>query len=976
MAIAAGQAARIGRQRRGAHGCRTQRNIAEQYRRIQTVVARAKDIARRPARQRAGGGGAAGQPVLCAVRIIDRENHRRAGEIAGIKPGGPWRPVQREIPSQRPGAGIEAVCVLQLGGGQRLAARAAGQTRGGAVPETAQDHPAIEVEAQRRQIWQIGKSVPGRQRLLSADQPAERGAARSGHAVGAGGIAIGDATQGAVLHPDQPAQGDRAIRGDVDVAMGMGIGDLSGRGADQPARHDLDPDTVGEAQVPQRHRPVDDPVVITNEPTPGQRWRPVNIAVIAIDSYVGDTVLNGADVIADQPPHRIAIAQNCALHPGVADRAQILRRQHPAPIERNFGIGHAQISDQRGIGQFIEHPARVIIAVHHQPVDRVAIAIQRACEAVDRRKSRQALAVAVPVGGAAGVDVIHQNEARRHQIVRGDALHAVNIGQLIGIGVAAIAAERAQEIAAAGIDREISGIEGGEAAANLLPAAIGHGEIADIDTAQCAGGHRAIGVEIETAILRDDRCVQHDIVVSPKAQLIGRGPGQRLIDGDIARIRAAGVGVQRDIARLQIGHQRRRRHRAGDGDIRRVQQQGAGFACGRPQIGQTGVAQILMAGDFGKAAIPAIGAAPRRDLPRHIGQDLGPQDHPAAVARAAAIGADPGGGIDGQRIGGHQIAAALIIAADADAAARAARQPVGAERGTAERNGLTGDRDVAARGGARRTAGRRRNIHPPRDPHRPARAAAEHDGARLPADALRRNHAGHVDRLARGLPRGGGLQLDPATIGDDAPGIADRGAGVIARGQRHLQKSIPGQVERGAFARAEPHPAHRHRDRARILDRAAQKRGIAAGEDADRPGIADACAAATARKAEPPVQEIGVADGQGRGDETAGVHRAIRADGDAVGVDDKDLTIAAQAAVDLGAGRAGHSVQDRRSGARLDIGHRIAGADRIIAPVHHRAVGALGHHHRPCRGGGNADIALGDHPALRQDHRLRRDRQR
>src|SRR5689334_9819843 len=95
----------------------------------------------------------------------------------------------------------------------------------------------------------------------------------------------------------------------------------------------------------------------------------------------------------------------------------------------------------------------------------------------------------VPGCGGAGVNVVGEYKARAlggaanlNGSQATDALQAIDVGDLVGVGGSPIAAEQARERAAA--DAEVIGLEGRQVCRDLIPIAALENEGADVD---CAG---------------------------------------------------------------------------------------------------------------------------------------------------------------------------------------------------------------------------------------------------------------------------------------------------------------------------------------------------------------------------------------------------------------------------------------------------------------------------------------------------------
>ena len=153
--------------------------------------------------------------------------------------------------------------------------------------------------------------------------------------------------------------------------------------------------------------------------------------------------------------------------------------------------------------------------------------------------------------------------------------------------------------------------------------------------------------------------------------------------------------------------------------------------------------------------------------------------------------------------------------------------------------------------------------------------AAEDDVAALSTDRLRFDGPRHVDRLARHVARGRRCQLYRASIRRNAATVADQRLRAFILGRyRDLQEAIAGNIERCALARTQPHLAQGYIDGARVRDRPADQRHVAAAVYGDGAGIGNVLRRAIASEGPFAGHEITVRDAKCGGDEGAGVDRA------------------------------------------------------------------------------------------------------
>ena len=149
----------------------------------------------------------------------------------------------------------------------------------------------------------------------------------------------------------------------------------------------------------------------------------------------------------------------------------------------------------------------------------------------------------IPVGRSGSVDVVGQRVALTHHAAAAHALHAVDVGKLVGGAAGAVATERADEAAAG--NTEIVGAETRQVAGYLAPDTGLQIEGADVDRRR--GGNAVDRRERETAIGTGDRRVDGDVVVGVQREGAGAGPGDGADHGDVAGVRAAAAGSLRDV---------------------------------------------------------------------------------------------------------------------------------------------------------------------------------------------------------------------------------------------------------------------------------------------------------------------------------------------------------------------------------------------------------------------------------------------
>ena len=339
-----------------------------------------------------------------------------------------------------------------------------------------------------------------------------------------------------------------------------------------------------------------------------------------------------------------------------------------------------------------------------------------------------------------------------------------------------------------------------------------------------------------------------------------------------------------------------------------------------------------------EAAIAAHRAAHRADDAGEIGEAVRPHDQRAAIAAAGSVGLDRGAAHRDVR-GVPRRPGAVQIAADMHCAA------AGRARGVDP--GVVGDCDVMsadvdeAAGLAVAVAGsgdRAAHIHI-------AVAAVDHDFAVLQPGAGRGDDAGVVDHRAGDVRRCAcGHDHTAAIVGLDRAGVGDACLAVIGLAGRCrdgvAQQIVAVEIDREGARAAEHHGAGIGLDQALIVDDRARQDDGAAIAGADR-ALVDDRGTGAAAEAETAIGEVAVRNVRRRGEEAADIHLRAAAEQDAVAVDQPDLAVGQNAAIDRGWRRADDAIERDRSRARLVEAHRTAGRDRKTVPVDQRAIGRL-----------------------------------
>ncbi|MNU87391.1 hypothetical protein D3C71_771730 [compost metagenome] len=390
-----------------------------------------------------------------------------------------------------------------------------------------------------------------------------------------------------------------------------------------------------------------------------------------------------------------------------------------------------------------------------------------------------------------------------------------------------------------------------------------------------------------------------------------------------------------------------------DAQIGRVDQQQARLALGRAHVHRTGQADVLLAGDFGKAAVAALCAATRRQAAGKGRGVVGPHRDVAAVALDKRIGLERGARryLDGGRLAAERSRAIVrghAQAAQCNLAATGGARDVDG-RAAGHVHVFAGDDDLAALL-ARAHA---RGVDRAGDLDGAGVAARQHDLAVLHADRLGADDAVGVDHVvdhaldgACGHQDRAAVRADDATVRDQggyrlAAGVlgqfADRGRGVKA------EQPVALEVDRDGLGARQGHAAQLGFDHARVAHRRRHQRGQAAVLDADRAFVDDRGVGLGRGLVELVVagQEVLVADVRRGGDQTAHVDARTLAEHHAVRVHQHHRAVGVQAAEDRRGVIADHAVQRDALAAGLTEVDRLVGADAEVFPVDDRLAGRL-----------------------------------
>ena len=446
------------------------------------------------------------------------------------------------------------------------------------------------------------------------------------------------------------------------------------------------------------------------------------------------------------------------------------------------------------------------------------------------------------------------------------------------------------------------------------------------------------------------RGIDGDIVVGDERETVGaqrrqgrsyrnvteaRGVGRRDADG-----RTAAGGADADIAREQAGPDLVRRNvpaAGGDGDVDRIEQPIAGAAEGRTRVDEQGTDVEDASGSLDATAVAAELTTARTDDARGLreGSDVvyvGPEDDFAAHTDATRGGVDKRARGHGDEARLRQRAAALPLAADADAAA--AELAVGEQRRMIEkRDGRRDDRDIATlpcRGGGVDEAALLHSV-----------GGTEIDAAAVLRDTGSDDLAGIADDARGEFIVGLGGDDDLATgRAHDAAVVDER---LHARGVDEQAGDAGGgiEVEADGFAGGEDDRARLGHDQARVTDFRREERDVAAERAADRALVEDHTRRALAAEVQASREEVRVTDRERRGDEGADVDAGVRTEVDALRIDEEDLAVGLDAAEHPAGVRADDAIEDRGRRRWLREPDGRITPDVEVLPVDDRAVGTL-----------------------------------
>ena len=217
-------------------------------------------------------------------------------------------------------------------------------------------------------------------------------------------------------------------------------------------------------------------------------------------------------------------------------------------------------------------------------------------------------------------------------------------------------------------------------------------------------------------------------------------------------------------------------------------------------------------------------------------------------------------------------------------------------------------------------------------------AAVRQDGALACAQE---NLAAHVDRAAGA--QGSGVP-DQGAGDADAPGRAQYGTQVgrlAISGEGHAHSGRAGIQQLHGLSRGQDDFTIRRGDRAFVADLRAHQDHLAATGGGDDALIEDAADVGCGLEVEAAGEEVGVAHPEAAGDEGGSIDRARGADEDSSGIDQPDLAVGLELAVDQAGVGAQHAVEYAAAGGRLHELHEFMGIDAELLPVEY-APGGIG----------------------------------
>ncbi len=245
------------------------------------------------------------------------------------------------------------------------------------------------------------------------------------------------------------------------------------------------------------------------------------------------------------------------------------------------------------------------------------LSVEPAAEGGGQAADGEEAGAAVPQRAAGGVDVVGQDEAAARQAGRRQALQAVDIGDAVRRGGAAIAAQRAHE-GGAGAEAEVGDAEAGQAGRQLAPGAAGEIQHTEVDAP--VAGYGAGSGQGQAAVGRIDAIAQHDVaaVAGAEGQAGVVAPGQAVGNVEVAACRqlagaadaegAAAVEAEQ-AAGTEVGVQavagragRQVEAVAAAGEVREVavREEGevaVGMAAARGQVAAAGRREAALAGE-------------------------------------------------------------------------------------------------------------------------------------------------------------------------------------------------------------------------------------------------------------------------------------------------------------------------------------------------------------------------------------------